>query len=129
LVNRLYQADQHRAAVLHEIEYTNKLASIGRLLAAGVTHEINNPIAIINEKAGLLRDRIRTRNKSPLKKKYLKSVESILGSVKRVSAIIHSLLGFARHLDIKVKSIHLGHHPPRHSAIESDRRGSSSRSF
>jgi signal transduction histidine kinase len=106
LVNRLYQADLRRAAVLHEIEYTNKLASIGRL-AAGVAHEINNPIAIINEKAGLMRDLITARDESPLKEKYLKSLESILGSVKRVSAVTHRLLGFARHLDVKLESIHL----------------------
>ncbi len=106
LITRLYQADQRRSAVLHEIEYTNKLASIGRL-AAGVAHEINNPIAIINEKAGLLRDLVRAREDSAQKEKYLKSLESILGSVKRVSAVTHRLLGFARHLDVKVEQIHL----------------------
>ncbi len=106
LVSRLFQADQHRVAVLHEIEYTNKLASIGRL-AAGVAHEINNPIAIINEKAGLMRDLVLKREDSALKDKYLKSLESILGSVKRVSTVTHRLLGFARHLDVQVEIIHL----------------------
>jgi signal transduction histidine kinase len=106
LVSRLHDADLRKAAVLHEIEYTNKLASIGRL-AAGVAHEINNPIAIINEKAGLLRDLVTMREDSELKPKYLKSIDSILGSVKRVSTITHRLLGFARHLDIKSETIHL----------------------
>ncbi len=106
LVNRVYEADLKRAAILHEIEYTNKLASIGRL-AAGVAHEINNPLAIINEKAGLLKDLIGARDHSPERERFLKTVDSILGSVKRVSAITHRLLGFARHFSVKVETLDL----------------------
>ena len=107
LVARLYEADLKRAAVLHEIEYTNKLASIGRL-AAGVAHEINNPISIINEKAGLLKDILHTSEDGPQKEKFLQLADSVLASVKRVSAITHRLLGFARHLDVSYETIQLG---------------------
>jgi two-component system NtrC family sensor kinase len=55
LVNRIHKADQRRVQALHQVEYANKLASIGRL-ASGVAHEINNPLAIINQKVGLIKD-------------------------------------------------------------------------
>ena len=106
LVNRIYEADNRRAAVLHEIEYTNKMAHIGRL-AAGVAHEINNPMAIINEKVGLMKDLLALSADFPQREKFLRQVGIISDSVKRVSAITHRLLGFARHLPIKSDVIHI----------------------
>ena len=106
LVNRIYEADLRRAAVLHEVEYTNKLASIGRL-AAGVAHEINNPVAIINEKVGLMTDILSFGQDFPHRDKFLSQARVIKDSVKRVSEITHRLLGFARHLPVKTEDIHL----------------------
>ncbi len=105
-VNRLYEADLKRAALLREIVYTNKLASIGRL-AAGVAHEINNPTAIINEKAGLIKDLV-VHDPGALDPERLSAmVDTILSSVKRVSTITHRLLGFARHLPMQIQTLEL----------------------
>jgi two-component system NtrC family sensor kinase len=90
----------------HEIEYTNKLASIGRL-AAGVAHEINNPMAIINEKAGLMEDLIDTMPDFERKEKFLDLTHSIRQSVDRCSTITHRLLGFARRMDVEIRDIDL----------------------
>jgi len=106
LVNRIFEADLKRAAMLHEVEYTNKLASIGRL-AAGVAHEINNPVAIINEKVGLMKDLLEMGGEFPQREKFLRQAAVIRDSVKRVSDITHRLLGFARHLPVKTEEIHL----------------------
>jgi len=105
LVNRIFDADKRRVTVLHNIQYTNKMATMGRL-SAGVAHEINNPLAIINEKAGLLKDLISMGKELP-REKTVEIVDSILSSIKRCSAITHSLLGFAKHIDIQFQKIDL----------------------
>ena len=98
LVNRIREADRRREEALHNLEYTNKMASIGRM-AAGVAHEINNPLAIINEKAGLLKDLLTANDKPPEPDHLLESVEGVIRSVDRCSVITHRLLGFAKRID------------------------------
>jgi signal transduction histidine kinase len=107
LVNRIYEADLKRTSTLHKVEHTNKMASIGRL-AAGVAHEINNPLAIINEKGGLLKDILSLSADLPPKEKIVGLIDSIINSVERCSVITHRLLGFARHIDVRSETIDMG---------------------
>jgi len=106
MVRRINEADHKRAAVLHKVEYTNRMATIGRL-AAGVAHEINNPLAIINEKAGLLQDIVSADDTSPQRDKFLGLAGSIVSAVSRASRVTHRLLGFARHMDVRMEPIAL----------------------
>jgi two-component system NtrC family sensor kinase len=106
LVDHIREADQKRESCYIEMEQTSKLASLGRL-AAGVAHEINNPLAIINEKAGLLKDLVEFSKQYQDREKLLAQVESILRSVNRCREITHRLLGFAKRMDVKVETIYL----------------------
>ena len=106
LVKRVKEADEKRELTYHEFQHTQKLASIGRL-AAGVAHEINNPMAIINEKAGLMKDLVAYEHDFQNKEKFLGLTDSILKSVERCRAITHRLLGFARRMEVQLVELDL----------------------
>jgi signal transduction histidine kinase len=106
LVNRIYLADQRRIATLHQVEYSNKMASVGRM-AAAVAHEINNPLAIINEKAGLVKDLFTFKDQYVNDDKLMRLVNAILNSVERCAGITRRLLNFSRQMDLSVQPIRI----------------------
>ncbi len=105
-VSRVRDADTKRAALYHKIEYSNKMAAIGRL-GAGVAHEINNPLSIITQKAGLLKDLLTLSEETPAKDKLMPLLNSVLKSAERCGSITHRLLGFAKHMEVQWTTIDL----------------------
>jgi signal transduction histidine kinase len=107
MVNKVYVADERRLMALHQMEYASKMASIGRM-AASVAHEINNPLAIINEKSGLIKDIFTIKQQYADDPKLHGLIDSILNSVKRAGKITKRLLTFARNLEATIEPVHLG---------------------
>ncbi len=106
LTGRIRESDSKRMALLSEAEHSNKLASIGRL-AAGIAHEINNPLAVIDQKAGLIEDFLDFSEDFPHKDKIDLSIIGIHDGVQRCKVITHRLLSFARKMDTRVEPIDL----------------------
>ena len=109
LVNRLQASDERRVAVFAQMEHNQKLSSIGRL-AAGVAHEVNNPLAVIYEKAGLAQDLLsmgKACGDSKERERLSALLESIESTVERARGITHRLLGFARRMEANRQALHI----------------------
>jgi len=71
-----------------------KLATLGRF-SVGVAHEINNPLAIINEKAGLMKDYLERAADFRDKERFSALLAAIFAAVQRSRRITHRILEFA----------------------------------
>ena len=102
VIERLRRSDREREQAMLQMEHSHKLSSIGRL-AAGIAHEVNNPLAIINEKAGLLQDIMGMEADFPRKETIEAQLSAIIAAVQRCKDITYRMLGFARRMDVKVE--------------------------
>ncbi|WDN87257.1 hypothetical protein BuS5_00225 [Desulfosarcina sp. BuS5] len=88
---------EFRASMEQQMIATERLASLGTL-SAGVAHEINNPLAIINESVGWMRLILQKDElaEMPRKKDFEKALGKIEKGVDRARKITHQLLETVR---------------------------------
>jgi two-component system NtrC family sensor kinase len=100
---------EFRKKMRQQMATSEKLASLGTL-AAGVAHEINNPLAIINESAGWLKLILNREEMAhmPRKQDFEMALNKIETGVDRAKRITHQLLGFAKKDDSVLVEINLG---------------------
>ena len=113
LIKRLAKADRERDLSYQEKEMmskqvieSSKLASIGEL-AAGIAHEINNPVAIMVEEAGWIEDLLEEEEFKEGRnlEEFYRALRQINTQGKRCKDITYKLLSFARKTDSRIQEI------------------------
>ncbi len=100
MVGRLARAERERSMLTNQVGEVEKLALIGRL-SASVAHEINNPLQIISDQAGLIDELMDDEAPAAMVNytDYRRAIGKIRNQVGRTRTITHRLLGFSHSYD------------------------------
>ncbi|KJR41694.1 integral membrane sensor signal transduction histidine kinase [Candidatus Magnetoovum chiemensis] len=103
IVAHLTAVDAERQNISSRVMETNKLATLGEL-AAGIAHEINNPVAIMVEEAGWIGDILEENEfqESDNLAEFKRSLNQIKQQGARCKDITIKLLSFARKTDPRI---------------------------
>jgi two-component system, NtrC family, sensor kinase len=97
MIRIIQKRDKEADSLNEQLIHTSKMASVGEL-AAGVAHEINNPLAIILTANQVIRDltQLTATIDQVFKERLLQLLSQIDSMVQRCNHITHNLLRFAR---------------------------------
>jgi two-component system NtrC family sensor kinase len=108
VVKRVAKADSEKQLMSKKVVETGKLASVGEL-AAGIAHEINNPVAIMVEEAGWMGDLMEEMafDESDNRAEFERAIKQIQTQGRRCKEITHKLLSFARKTDATIHDVNI----------------------
>ncbi len=106
MLKRFAQVDHEKKIMSRQIVETGKLASVGEL-AAGIAHEINNPVAIMVEEAGWIEDLLEEEDLKGAEnlEEFERALNQIKNQGSRCKQITHKLLSFARKTDTRINDV------------------------